>query len=316
MADQSPFPPDALQTNRSGRLTDQQRKWFTSEARGFRKGELSAAIFCVALALVLLLLTSPKSASDRAFLTIAGVGLLIIAGFLVVRSFTGADALTADMRSGKVESVEGAIAKHFRQSTGRSSTTTYYFDVDGQRVTVSRVAYNAAPDAGYVRILFLPQSHHLVNLERLPDHPLPGGMPSPTEIMQIAATAIGSHEGVKAAEAHAQLAAIQNRFMPKGVVPPPAETRDPRPLAEAIIGGWTNGLLTIVFAPDGTVTVRMPGGEERAGRWSVTADGRLVADVMGHQEPTDAWVVGDNLTISVRNNGLTLSRVSASGAQG
>jgi hypothetical protein len=35
--------------------------------------------------------------------------------------------------------------------------------------------WNAAPSAGYVRAFYLPRTKWIVNLERLPDRPLPDG---------------------------------------------------------------------------------------------------------------------------------------------
>jgi hypothetical protein len=57
------------------------------------------------------------------------------------------------------------------------------------------------------------------------------------------------------------------------------------------------------------------GHAQRPGRVDRRGDRHLVADVMGRTEPTDAWVTGDELTISLRGMGLTLSRVIDSGTQ-
>lgn len=310
MPDQGPFPQDALGLNRSGRLSEQQRRQLSTQSTGLRRGQLSFALLCTVLALIALFGASPKTASDRVLISLFGVALLIIAGFLVVRSFTGADPLTKDARSGRVESVEGAIAKRKVEAVGEDSHASYYFEVGGKSISVSYAAYEAAPDAGYVRIFFLPATHRLVNMVRLPDRPLPEGAPSHQEILRIAATALGSHDAIKSAEAHAQLAALENKYGPHPVgEAPPADKVDPRPLAQSILGSWTNGMVSVTFAAAGTMCVQMPGGGERTGHWSVGADGQLVADVMGRMGGTSAWVAGDELTISMGNMALTLSRV-------
>lgn len=310
MAVEGPFPQDALELNRSGRLSEQQRRHLSTQSTGLRKGQLSFALLCTVLALVMLFGTSPKTASDRLLVSLFGIALLIVAGFLVVRSFTGADPVTSDVRSGRVESVEGAIAKRRVEGFGEDSHASYFFDVAGKSVSVSYAAYQAAPDAGYVRLFFLPSTHRLVNMERLADPPLPAGAPSHQEILQIAATAIGSHDAIKSAEAHAQLAALENKYGPhRGEQAPPADKVDPRPLAQSILGNWSNGMVSVTFSADGTMSVQMPGGGERKGQWSVGADGQLVADVMGRMGGTSAWVAGDELTVSMGNAAMTLSRV-------
>jgi hypothetical protein len=89
--------------------------------------------------------------------------------------------------------------------------------------------------------------------------------------------------------------------------PPPLETRDPRPLAIAILGTWANPLLHVTFSEDGLATIRMFGGEKN-GRWSVDGDGKLRAGLMGHEQSVDAWVAGDRLTIVTEGRALTLTR--------
>src|SRR4029077_3628376 len=132
-------------------------------------------------------------------------GCLVLAGFLVVRSFLGADALTQDLRSGRVESVEGAITKTRFTSPGKDSTTTYYFEVAGTRVTVGYAAYEAAPDAGMVKLYYLPHSHHLVNMERMADTAMSGDAMKSPHIVQDLIAGMRSHDRNQAAEARAHL---------------------------------------------------------------------------------------------------------------
>ena len=50
-----------------------------------------------------------------------------------------------------------------RRPSGRPR---YYLVISGRRLLTYRSAYDAAPDAGYVRAYFLPRTRRLVNLER------------------------------------------------------------------------------------------------------------------------------------------------------
>lgn len=313
MVDRSPFPQDALEANRSGRLTDQQRRNVRAMSRGLRKGELQFAAVITVIGLLVWFAAGPaKYATVKPLI---GIGCLIIAGFLVVRSFLGADSITADLRSGRVDSVEGAITKRITRSESRgSSMETHYFDVEGKRIEVSRAAYDAAPDAGFVRVYFLPRRKWLVNMERLPDRPMPGGaLGSPQEVVKSLATAMHSHNESAAAEARAQMAAMADALKSHrsdSPAPPPDAQRDPRPLEQAIVGTWSGGPMSLTFAPDGTVTSTLPAGGKRSGRWSVESNGKLESDVLGRAQVADAWVAGDQLTISAEGIGFSFTRVS------
>jgi hypothetical protein len=85
------------------------------------------------------------------------------------------------------------------------------------------------------------------------------------------------------------------------------EPRDPEPLAELLVGSWSNQMMTVTFRDDGTVTVRMA-GRERDGNWSVDVDGRLSSNITGQQEVADASVSGDQLTIAQGGQGFRLKR--------
>lgn len=308
--DSGPFPQSALAVNASGRLTDDQRKLWRASSRGFRKSELTFAALAVAIGA--LVAFSPGPAKYATIKPIIGGVCFVIAALLVVRSLTGGDSVTEDVRAGRVESVEGAIAKRRVTAQGRGTITSYFLDVAGKRLHVGHLGYDAAPDAGYVRIYFLPRSHHVVNLERLPDPPVPDITPTSVhEAMQGFATARHTHQETAIAEARAQMAAMATQFtsqLQQAAVPPPSDQRDPRPLAVAIVGSWANTFMSIAFAPDGTVTQTMPNGRQRSGRWSVDAQGHLHADALGHDEAGDAWVAGDTLTVSAQGMALTFTR--------
>ena len=304
MADSSPFPADALEANRAGRLSPQQRNWLRSLAKTWRSNGRTIAGVAAVLGLIVLFLAD-KGGAERILL---GVGLLIVAVFMFVLSLMGVDTMDADLRAGKVESVEGAIAKRKQVTHGRNtSTTTYYIDVKDKQMVAFRDQYEAAPDAGYVRVYYVPHSLRVVNLERVAG---PAGaadaVKSPQDALKLAARGLFSLDEQSRAEARAQLAAVGGAMQP-GASPPAAE-RDPRPLAEAILGRWSNGMVTLEFDAGGTVTMDLPGGGQRQAHWSVDPQGRLIADVMGRQEAGEAWVAGDHLSIKLGDEGIVLKR--------
>jgi hypothetical protein len=310
--DPGPFPQDALEANRGGRLTEPQRRNLRGQSRGFRRAELQFAALSAVIGLLVWFAEGP--AKYATIKPIVGIAFLIVAGLLVVGSFVGVDSLTWDLRDGRVESVEGAITK--TRVSGRE-TSSYYFHVAGTRVTVSRFAYGAAPDAGMVKVYYLPHSHHLVNMERLADTGLPAdAMKSPQAMLGLLAEAAHSGNQIQSAEARAHLATMGDAVkaaMTTGATPPDA-ARDPRPLAQAILGTWSNAMMSVSFAPDGTLSATMPGmlgGRSRSGHWSVDSSGQLVSDVVaGRPMPTEAWVSGDQLTVSMGERGLTFQRVA------
>lgn len=310
--DTGPFPQTALDTNKSGRLTDTQQKWLRAQARGTRKSELSAALFCVALGIFLFIAIKPSApVLERVGIP---VGLLAVAVFLFLRAITGGDRLTRDLRRPRVESLEGPISRHTVTSDSEgSSSTSHYLDVAGKRFAVGRAAYQAAPDAGFVCIYFLPISRHVVNLERLPDRTLPAGTTVQTLAQQFKQTLRPGSEA-KRDEIRAELAGTANAmkvgFSSEAAAPPPAGNRDQRPLAEAIQGAWSNGAITATFSENGTFSITMPLGNARSGHWSVDGNGKLVADLAGRNQATDAWIVGNQLTVSLGGSAITLQRVS------
>ena len=308
-----PFPAADLDTNRSGRLSDAQRKKYKGLARAGRKDEFFAAIFCGAMGVLLL---APAGPSPNVWVRpVAAAGFILVA-FLLLRTGATGDSLTQDMRSGKVVTVEGAIGKRHLEREGSHTTwTDHFLDVAGQSFEVDETAFLAAPDVGYVRLYVLPRSHAILNLERMPDRPLPvGATTSTATIVADAITAARSHDTVQAAEARAELDTIANALQDeraRAAVPPPIDQRDPRPLAEAIVGTWQTGPMSISFLPDSTMVVTMPGGRERRGRWSIGADGRLHSSGDGRDTAADAWVAGDALTISEDGQGMVYTRKAA-----
>lgn len=307
------FQAEALDANRRGELTDAQLRGFRKLAWHNRRSALSSAAFLVAGAVLVGFFASP-SASPTLRVLIPLI-CLAIAAFLVLRAITGSDALTRDLRQRQVQSVEGAIGKS-RIGGGRAPDT-FFLDVGDKRFKVAAATYRAAPEAGYVRLFFLPRSRKIVNLEVLPNPALetganPGDVVrgvSPQSILRTFSASVYAHNRRESNEARASLAALGDALdsLFTQSPAPPVGARDPRPLDEAIVGTWSNGFLTVAFLADGSVTADTLGRQER-GRWSVDSNGRLRADVMGQQQAAEAWVAGDRLTISADGQGLTFTR--------
>ena len=311
------FMPDALAANIAGGLSDDQRGAWRGTSRGIRKGELSLMIVFAVLGV--LVLVAPITASNATWKPIIGVALLVIAAVLLWRAVTGEDRVTEDVRSGRVQSVDGAITKQLSMAqSGGSSLTTYYFDVAGQRFTVdSSDWYRRAPDAAYVRVFYMPASKKVVNLEVVPGPPVPDYKNlTPASVDQFthqALEAAHSHSEQQLAEVRAQGQAMMDTYraeMQQAAVPPPLDVRDSRPLASAVVGSWSNAFMTAVFADDGTVNVTMMGGRQQLGHWSVGSDGKLHSDALGSEGAADAWIRDDELTISAGEMALTFTRTA------
>ena len=79
---------------------------------------------------------------------------------------------------------------------------------------------------------------------------------------------------------------------------------------EALVGTWTHPLVTVILAETGAATVTTVLGSTQAGHWSVDGLGRLLTDVTGTMEPTDAVLEGGRLTIQLEGRRLTFTRAA------
>ncbi|HEY3884642.1 MAG TPA: hypothetical protein VGL62_05505 [Vicinamibacterales bacterium] len=291
------FPQDALPANRNGRLSDAQLRQWHEVARERRKNNRSFAYVAGAIGAVLLIADgSPSKAVARRIVGAASLALVP-----VILMIANHDALSADLRDGRVESIDGAIAKRVVQGRAWSS---YYFDIDRRRLEVSRSGYDAAPDAGIVRVYFLPRSRRVVNLERLPDPPLPAGPDAARQIVANVIAALHSHDPVALAEARARAAAFADAI--KGPAIGSGATTHLQ--AAELYGSWTNPLMTVTFARDGAATL-VTAAAQRTGHWTVDAQGRLLTDATGTLQPLAAWLDGDRLWISVEGRAVLFTRV-------
>jgi len=304
-----PFPTDALETNRSGHLTANQRDRLRPLARYSRQSAFVAAVVFVVASVMMV---SDRQLSLPAMLRVALAAMcLVFAAVFLMRAIVGLDALSRDLRHMQVQSAEGPIGKHRGGSTGRSGRRAYLFDVgDGTFRAASRRSYDAAPDAGIVRVYFLPRSRRVVNLERLPDVAFGPGT-TPQDVVASLGAAVRSRSRRDVNEIRAKMAPVMdaaNAALDEPATPPPLGARDPRPLEQAIVGTWRSPILTVAFQADGSVSATMLGGMQRRGRWSVDRAGRLISDVMGHQDAAEAWIVADELTIAAEGNALRFTR--------
>lgn len=310
--DDGPFPPSALAENAAGRLSDAQRRGFSGMSRGLRKGELSFA--AIAVIIGALVAFAPGPAKDAAIKPIIGLVCLAIAAILVVRALSGGDKITEDLRAGRVESIDGAIAKRLiHTDSGTSSSELHYLDVGGRRFRTGASGYETAPDAGYVRLFYLPRTQRVVNLQLIQGPATPDLTPASVQtVLQNLATGAHGHGEVGRAEARAEMASMMTQFTSQvegATAPPPADQLDQRRLAQAIIGTWSSPLMTVSFAADGSATQAIAmTGKQSSGRWSVDAQGQLHAGLDGQDESANAWISGETLTISMGGRSLAFQR--------
>jgi hypothetical protein len=297
---------DALAANRVGQLSDSQQRGLSALASSNRRSAFTFAALFLAMGLLIAMSTSAKVSTLQR--TLVAGGCLAISGFAIFRSVSGTDALTRDLREGRVESVDGAIGK--RRTSGSRGRSLHYLDVGDRRFQVSVGTYMAAPDAGFVNIFFLPRSRKVVNYELLPQAPV-----GPNESLRDAAVTAGkallSGDRRQRNEAKAEVARLGSALESSWAAAqaaPPAGDGDSRPLAVAIVGTWASGIIRVTFSSDGHVAVNMLGAVTN-GRWSVDGHGQLTADVNGRAGTTDAHIAGQQLTVTLDGRRLTFTRV-------
>ena len=233
------------------------------------------------------------------------------------------DAFAQDVASGQVASAEGAITKKIWHPFGGGESVappSYQIWVasrqeGNQQFKSGKEFYDSAPDDGFVRLFYLPQSKWAVNFEWLPDAP-----PQDRGLRQSAErtlldwrTARKARDVVGEAEARAGMASISQEvasYLPENE-PPAHEQLAPGRLREAVIGDWESPFLSISVRADGTLTATMGAGAAQAGRWSVDAAGRVVTGVMGASMAIEASIAGDVLTLVIDGQPLNLRRSPA-----
>jgi hypothetical protein len=302
------FPAAAFPENRSGRLTSEQAGRFERMVSGRRQSTRGVAVPVGAIGALLLIMSGPAATAARRH--VAGWGF--VAAAAVILAAPAFDPLAADVRDGRVEAVEGAIGKRRRQSTSRTGGSRYYLTIGARQLRTYLSAYEAAPDAGYVRAYYLPRTRKLVNLERLPNPPLPAGPDEARGMFGRMARAFASGDRVAFAEARANAAGIGDVAQASSRAP--SDAASGRVVGgfvrEALVGRWTHPLVTVILADNGAATVTTMAGSTEAGHWSVDGHGRLLTDMTGTMEPMDAVLDGGRLTIQLEGRRLTFTRAA------
>ena len=306
-----------IEANRAGRLTDGQRRALKAGARSFSRSMLSGAVLAAVIGVLLATATGPSpNAAERPLAAAAFFAGAVVCLFLALRPNSEA----GDASSGRVDAIEGAIGKRTMSSSGGrgSSVTTYFLEIGEKRYSVGRGVYDAAPDAGWVRLYITPRSHEVVNFERLPDKVVPDiTSTTPQALLGQLGSAFLSHDQQTRNETRAEMEAMarslkaQMAITHAAATPPPAADRDPRPLGQAILGTWQMGPMSMTFMPDGTMVATFMGGKQRQGHWSIGSDGKLHADATGSGGAADAWIAGDTLTVSQDGESAAFHRAAA-----
>ena len=307
------FPADALDTNRSGTLTADQTARLRRFARLNRGTQLMmGGVLAVSGAF---LWRGAAPAPQAWWTPWAGVAVIAIGAMTALHALGIGNRLVRDLRDGRVLAIEGAISKRRDLQQSRSVTPrTHHLIVEGQWFAVGPAGFDAAPDAGYVRLFYLPRSHRAVNLERLPARVSTREvLANPAQALESFAARVLSPDRTTRAEALADAADVTAAWsagQQQVAAAAHAAARDPRPLAEAILGTWSmGGLLTVEFRADGTALVRPALGAETRGRWAVDGSGRLRSNVTGDDQVGDASIAGDVLTLSSEETTLSFQRV-------
>ena len=301
-----PFPVQALAENRSGHLTGDQAVRFQRMVSGRRQGARGLAVPVGAIGALLLILSGPAATAVRR--NLAGWGFVAAAAMILIAPVF--DPLAADVRDGRVEMVQGAVGKRRTQGKGPGGgITRYYLNISGRQLQTYLSAFEAAPDAGYVRAYYLPRTRKLVNLERLPNPPLPSSPEEARDMFGRIAHALATHDPDALARANAgglmdaAKSIVESSDAPGGRVAGGL-------VREALVGTWTHPLVTVTLAENGTATLRTMAGSTQAGHWAVDSRGRLLTDVTGTMEPTDAALDDGRLTIQLEGRRVTFSRAA------
>ncbi|MGD0018114.1 MAG: hypothetical protein ABSD62_02570 [Candidatus Limnocylindrales bacterium] len=304
-----------IETNRAGRLSDSQRRYLRSAARSFSRSMLTGAVLA---AVIGGLLATSNGPAPNAWARPAATAAFFLGALVCLFFAFRPNPEAGDASAGRVDAVEGAIGKrHYSSSSGNSSSTTYLLELGEKRYEVGRAVYDAAPDSGWVRLYVTPRSHKVVNFERLPDRVVPDAASmTPASLLGQLGSAFLSRDQQTRNETRAEMEAMARSLKAQMAVsdapatPPAASERDPRPLAQAILGTWKMGPMSVTFMPDGTMVATFLGGQQRQGHWSIGADGKLHADATGSPGAADAWIAGDTLTISQEGGAAAFHRAA------
>jgi hypothetical protein len=306
------FRPDALEANKAGRLTDAQVQELRARSSSTRRELLVLAAGFAVIGVVVLTAAGPVAGT--AVRLVAGIGGLLVAVALAYAGLPFGSALARELRDPRVETVEGAVLRDQRVTYGtQTSLHTYTVTLAHRTYKVGRALFDATPEGGHVRLYVLPRSHTVVNLERLADQPLPEGAIGSPETIPAIGHEMRSGDTDRQAEGLAELAALDHALKPEtrqGVHAPPVEERDPRPLAESILGAWEMAHRRFEFADGGGLTVTAPSGRTADGHWSVDESGSLHLRIGDAPDSRcQAWVANETLSIAERGETTVFHRI-------
>jgi hypothetical protein len=303
-----------IEANRAGRLTDNQRRNLKAAARSFNRSMLTGAVLA---AVIGGLLATSNGPAPNAWARPAATAAFFLGALVFLFFALRPNPEAADASGGRVEAVEGAIGKRRISGSGANSSS-YFLEIGEKRYAVGSAEYAAAPETGWVRLYMTPRTHQVVNFERLPDRVVPDTATfTPAALLGQLGSAFLSHDQQTRNETRAEMGAMANAMRAQmGVTdtpatPPAAGERDPRPLAQAILGTWQMGPMSVTFMPDGTMVATFLGGRQRQGHWSIGADGKLHADATGSPGAADAWIAGDTLTVSQDGGSMAFHRAAS-----
>jgi hypothetical protein len=296
------FDPASIEANRNGQLTAAQR---AGENRRERNWRGNALYFAGVAAVIGVLVVTSSGGQDPQIerYAIGAVAFVIAAVLLVLRFMPNSNPLARDLRDGRVVAVDGPFGKTTSSGT---QLTSYYFELGDRRYEVAQDTYRAAPNAGMMRLYVLPHSHRVVNFERLSDPPVPAGALTARSVMGAIASELTGVNQAQRLQTMAVMTAL-GHSLESSPTPPPPDQRDPRPLAQAILGSWKWAAVHVTFSDDGTASVTMPGGGSMSGRWSVSGE-RLQVTGAGQDITGEAWVAGDTLTVVQDGQVMALHR--------
>jgi len=337
-----PFPRDALDANRSGRLTPGQAILYRGEAASDRRTMLIAGLAIAALgAAVVFGSLSGRVPGSRLESLLVGVALLavgVVVAYLV--GIRGSQAKAAAAVAGRVASLEGLIRRERRDrrdglfgddSSHISPGNEYAYSllVGDRSFSVSQDQWDAAPQDGVVRVYLLGDSDRIVNLERIADAPPPQ---VPGLVRAALELASSSPDPARAADARAMLrqadamSAVVGGLSGEhaaglsgapvgaanGAPAVAAMAGDPQalptvPLEQAILGTWQSDLagMTYTFRADGSAAASSARHGAREQRWSVAGPGTITVDDSTVQVTVD----GDILSLGEPPRSLTFHRV-------
>ena len=308
-----PFPPTALDANRSGRLTPDQVVIYRAEAASDRRNLLFAGIAVMGFGAVILFgAVSGRIPGGR--LEPLAVGAAILAFGAVVTWFggiRGSQAKAAAAAAGRVTSLEGPFRRDRRDRRDTDSghispgnEYEYHLLVGDRSFTVSREQWEAAPEDGVVRVYLLGDSDRIVNLEKVAAAPPPQ---IPGIVHAALERAAASGDPATAAQARAMLDQADAMSATPDASPQPPQSPPAGPLDQAILGSWRSDLMDVTyeFRADGSAVATSPRAGTHVGRWSVGDSDTIHLD----DDTLHASVTGDTLSLGEPTRLLAFRRV-------